>query len=91
LTDDHGEIALLAQRGRFRFSLPTDVWLGQATTIPGLRVVALSLPIIATAARLVALKDPADMLIVATAQHHGARLVTSDRRIDESGLVGVVA
>jgi PIN domain nuclease of toxin-antitoxin system len=31
------------------------------------------------------------MLIVATAQHQGARLVTSDVRIDESNLVAVVA
>jgi len=85
------EVALLAQHGRFRFSIPTDVWLEQATTVPGLRIVALSLPIIVTAARLVALKDPADMLIVATAQHNGAQLVTSDSRIDESGLITVVA
>jgi PIN domain nuclease of toxin-antitoxin system len=56
-----------------------------------MQVVPLSLPIISTAAQLTVLHDPADMLIVATAQHHGARLVTSDAGIDESKLVVVVA
>ncbi len=46
---------------------------------------------IVTAARLTALRDPADMLIVATAQHHGARLVTSDTRISETDLIAVVS
>ena len=37
-----------------------------------------------------ALHDPADMLIVASAQHHGARLVTSDARIHDTERVPVV-
>lgn len=85
------EVALLCQLGRFRFSVPTELWLERATTVAGLQVVPLTLPVIVTAARLVSLRDPADMLIVATAQHHGARLVTSDSRIEESGLVAVVS
>ena len=43
------------------------------------------------AARLTGLRDPADMLIVATALHHGAPLVTSDGRIADSRLVQVIA
>ena len=85
------EVALLCQHGRFRFAIPVDTWLEEATTIPGIQVVPLSLPIIVTAARLTALRDPADMLIVATAQHHGARLVTSDARIAEADLIAVVS
>ena len=85
------EVALLVQHRRLRFSLPIERWLDQATTIPGLTVVPLSLPIIASAARLTILRDPADMLIVATAQHHGARLATSDVRIQEADLVSIVA
>jgi PIN domain nuclease of toxin-antitoxin system len=84
------EVALLVQSGRLRFAVPLEAWLEQATVIPGLEVVPLTVPIISTAARLVALRDPADMLIVATAQHHGARLVTSDTRIEDSGTVQVV-
>ncbi len=85
------EVALLAQHGRFRFTIPAETWLEQATTIPGIQLVPLSLPIIVTAARLTALRDPADMLIVATAQHHGARLVTSDTRIRETDLIPIVS
>lgn len=36
------------------------------------------------------LRDPADRAIVATAQFHRLRLVTSDQRIIESKLVSVV-
>jgi PIN domain nuclease of toxin-antitoxin system len=85
------EVALLAQHGRFRFTIPTETWLEQATALPGIQLVPLSLPIIVTAARFAALRDPADMLIVATAQHHGARLVTSDTRIAETDLIPIVA
>jgi len=84
------EVALLCQRRRFRFTIPVDAWLDRATAIPGLELVPLSLPIVVTASRLVTLRDPADMLIVATAQHHGARLVTSDERIEATQLVDVV-
>lgn len=85
------EVALLAQHGRFRFTIPTETWLEQATTIPGVQVVPLSLPVIVTAARLTVLRDPADMLIVATAQHRGARLVTSDTRIAETDVIPIVS
>jgi PIN domain nuclease of toxin-antitoxin system len=45
---------------------------------------------VVAAARLVFLRDPADMLIVATAQHHGAQLVTSDERVEQSQLVATI-
>jgi PIN domain nuclease of toxin-antitoxin system len=85
------EVALLCQHGRFRFTIPAERWLEEASTAPGIQIVPLSLPIIVTAARLTMLRDPADMLIVATAQHHGAPLVTSDTRIEEASVVAVVA
>jgi PIN domain nuclease of toxin-antitoxin system len=85
------EVALLVQGGRLRLPVPLEAWLEQAMAIPGLDVVPLSVPIIASAARLTVLRDPADMLIVATARHHGAPLVTSDGRIEESATVQVIA
>lgn len=84
------EVALLVQSGRLRLPMPLETWLDQAMSIPGLQVVPLSVPIMTTAARLTGLRNPADMLIVATAQQHGAPLVTSDRRIEESGAVHVI-
>jgi PIN domain nuclease of toxin-antitoxin system len=85
------EVALLVQRRRLRFSVPVDSWLERASSMRGLQVVSLSLPIVTQGARLTTLRDPADMLIVATAQHHGAHLVTSDTRIADADVVTVVA
>jgi PIN domain nuclease of toxin-antitoxin system len=84
------EVALLVQAGRLRLPVPLEAWLQQAMSVPGLEVVPLTVSIMATAVQLTALRDPADMLIVATAQQYGARLVTSDARIEESGTVQVV-
>jgi PIN domain nuclease of toxin-antitoxin system len=85
------EVALLCEHRRIRFTLPVDIWLEQATAVPGLQVVPLSLAIVVSASRLTDLRDPADMLIVATVQHHGARLVTSDAQIEEAALIPVVS
>lgn len=84
------EVALLLQSGRLRVPLNLDAWLEQAMNVPGLEIAPLTIPVIAGAARLGGLRDPADMLIVATALHHGARLVTNDDRIADSGLVEVI-
>jgi PIN domain nuclease of toxin-antitoxin system len=84
------EVALLVQHRRLRFAVPVDTWLERATAMRGLQVVGLTLPIVVTGSRLGVLRDPADMLVVATAQHHGARLVTSDTRIAEADLVSTV-
>src|SRR2546422_213809 len=64
--------------------------LDQSTAVPGLEVLPLTIPVVVTAARLTELHDPADQLIVATAQHHGARLVTSDARIAATRAVSIV-
>jgi PIN domain nuclease of toxin-antitoxin system len=85
------EVALLAQRGRLRFSIPAESWLEQAAKLPGLDIVPLSLGVVSSAVRLAQLRDPADQLVVATALERGARLVTSDSRIADAGLVPVIA
>ncbi len=84
------EVALLVQGGRVRLPVPLETWLEQAMAISGLEIAPLTVPVIGGAARLSGLRDPADMLIVATALQHGARLVTNDRRIEESRLVRVI-
>ena len=85
------EVALLVQGGRLRLPVQLEAWLEQAMSIPGLEIAQLTVPIIAGASRLTGLRDPADMLIVATALHHGAPLITNDGRIEESGLVQVIS
>jgi PIN domain nuclease of toxin-antitoxin system len=84
------EVALLVQAGRLRVPVQLEAWLDQAMSIPGLEIAPLTVPIIAGAARLTGLRDPADMLIVATALHYGAPLLTNDGRIGESGLLHVI-
>jgi PIN domain nuclease of toxin-antitoxin system len=84
------EVALLVQGARLRLPVPLETWLEQAMSIPGLEIAPLTIPIIGGAARLTALREPADMLIVATALQHGAPLITNDRRIEDSGLVQVI-
>jgi len=84
------EVALLVQSGRLRLPVQLETWLSQAMSIPGLEIAPLTVPIIAGAARLTGLRDPADMLIVATALHYGATLVTNDGRIEESRVVRVI-
>lgn len=84
------EVALLVQGGRLRLPVQLEAWLEQAMSIPGLEIAPLTVPIIAGAARLTGLRDPADMLIVATALRYGAPLLTNDGRIDDSGLVQVI-
>ena len=84
------EVALLVQGGRVRLPVPLETWLEQAMAISGLEIAPVTVPIIGGAARLTGLRDPADMLIVATALQHGARLITNDRRIEESRLVQVI-
>ena len=84
------EVALLVQGGRLRLPVQLEAWLEQAMSIPGLEIAPLTVPIIAGAARLTGLRDPADMLIVATALRYGAPLLTNDGRIDGTGLVQVI-
>lgn len=79
------EIALLASKGRL--TLGTDVihWVRDALTIPGLTLVQLE-PEIAVASTRLPFEmhpDPADRILVATARHLGATLVTADKDLLE--------
>jgi PIN domain nuclease of toxin-antitoxin system len=57
---------------------------------PLFRVLPLTYEVAREVAWLAALRDPADRAIVATARVHKLRLVTSDERMIQSGLVPVV-
>jgi PIN domain nuclease of toxin-antitoxin system len=73
--------------------VPLRAWLERATAAPLVHRVDL---IPAVASEVGALpesfhRDPADRIIVATARFHGATVVTSDRRIIDSGVVPTVS
>jgi PIN domain nuclease of toxin-antitoxin system len=83
------EIAMKAQSGRLKFTCPYDLWIDQALTQdPRLELLPL-LPRISIAAVQLrwAHGDPADRIIVATAQAYEAPLLTADEAIHESRIV----
>lgn len=79
------EIAKKVEKRQLVLDRPLDQWLDQATAMPGLLVTDLTRPVLVDSCRLPQPfhGDPADQIIVATARHHGAMLVTKDRHIRE--------
>ncbi|OFW24092.1 MAG: hypothetical protein A3H97_18345 [Acidobacteria bacterium RIFCSPLOWO2_02_FULL_65_29] len=77
------EVAKKIEKRQLVLDRPLDQWLDQATAMPGLLVAELTPPILVDSCRLPQpfRGDPADQIIVATARHHGATLVTRDRRM----------
>lgn len=84
------EIAMLTSQGRLRSRV--DEFFEELQANPLFRILPLSYEVALEVASLGGdLRDPADRAIVATARVHRLRLLTSDQRIIESGLVPVVA
>ena len=77
------EVARKVEKQQLAFDRPLDRWLDGATSIEGLHVWELTPPILVESCQLPQPfhGDPADQIIVATARHHGAVLVTKDERI----------
>ena len=83
------EIATLHKLGRITLGIPLRDWLERAVAPPLVRLIGISPAIAASVAALPESfhRDPADRIIVASAQITGAIIVTRDRRIIESGIV----
>lgn len=77
------EIAMLIDKGRLVFNRDVSEWLELAFRVPGIHLSPLSPVISVGATRLPGLVhgDPADRIIIATARHEGACLITEDRAI----------
>lgn len=83
------EIATLYNLKRLSFHLPLRDWLEAATAPPLVQRVGIS-PAIATAVAALPSsfhRDPADRIIIASAQLLGATLLTHDKQIIQSALV----
>jgi PIN domain nuclease of toxin-antitoxin system len=79
------EVALLVSKGRLILEADVMDWVRNALAIPGLTLVPLE-PEIAVASTRLPFEmhpDPADRILVATARHLGATLVTADRPLLE--------
>ena len=79
------EIALLVSKGRLRLGADVMHWIREALAKPGVQLAPLE-PEIAVASTRLPFEmhpDPADRILVATARHLGATLVTADKALLE--------
>ena len=84
------ELALLAGDGRLSFEGGVRDFFESVEANPAVRVLQLTPRIALEAATLRPLRDPADRVIAATANVEDLRLLTSDQRMIDSGLVAVI-
>jgi PIN domain nuclease of toxin-antitoxin system len=86
------EIAMLVAKGRLRLGQDVADWLSAALGLPGIHLEPLSPAVAVASTRLPwgAHPDPADRILLATARHLDAVLVTADGRILEYGTQGFV-
>jgi PIN domain nuclease of toxin-antitoxin system len=85
------EIANLTRRGRIELPLEVGDWLNAMLQLPNVLLSPFTLPITVAAGLLNdPIRDPADRLIVATALHLGAPLVTTDAKIRAAGVVETI-
>jgi PIN domain nuclease of toxin-antitoxin system len=77
------EVAKKVEKKQLILDRSLDQWLDEALTPQGLGVWELTRPILVESSELPQPfhGDPADQILVATARHHGAKLVTKDQRI----------
>lgn len=77
------EIALLIAKKRLGLAVDLNLWLAKVARIDGLRFAPVDNAIAVAAVNLPGPihRDPADRIIVATARHHEAPLVTADRQL----------
>lgn len=80
------EIATAVRRGRLALESPPEEWFADLQALPELRFEPVSVEIARLAGGFAdtAPGDPADRIIVATAQTLRAKLVTADARLRES-------
>lgn len=77
------EIAKKTEKKQLVLDRPLDQWVDAAMAMPGLHTYELTRPVLIESCRLPQPfhGDPADQMIVATARHHNATLITKDERI----------
>jgi len=77
------EVAMLAKAGRLALTMDAAAWLDTVAEVPAIRFVPVDVRISVQSVDLPGEfhKDPADRIIVATARHHSAPLVSADLKI----------
>lgn len=87
------EVGMLEAKGRLTFSLGVREWVRRALDVPGVRLADLSPDVALDSSSLPGTVhgDPADRILIATARHLGATLVTRDGEIVRYGEQGLLA
>ena len=85
------EVGRLVTEVRSRFQQTVESLMSELQEDANLTVLPITFEIAAESAKLIALRDPADRAIVATARVHRLKLLTSDQKIIDSKLASVVA
>jgi PIN domain nuclease of toxin-antitoxin system len=76
------EVAKLVEKNRLVLSIPVEEWLSTALAYPGVELLNLTLPIVVRSTQLFGFhNDPADQIIVSTAQVYDCLLLTADSKI----------
>lgn len=75
------EVAVKAAKGKLTLSVDVSVWLSRAATAPGIRFLPIDRDVLLLSTRLAgtAHNDPADRMLLATAQLNHVPLVTADK------------
>lgn len=87
------ELGMLQSKGRLKLALDTREWVRRALGVPGVRLAELS-PEVALDSSFLPGEvhgDPADRILIATARHLGATLVTRDEHLVRYGQQGLLA
>lgn len=81
---------MLVSKGRLTLDRDVGEWVAAALALPGIRLAPLSPEIAVASTRLPGPihADPADRILVATARHVDAVLVTEDQRLLDYGAAG---
>lgn len=84
------ELAMLVHKGRLTLDRDVAEWVAAALELPGIRLEPLSPEVAVASTRLPGdiHADPADCILVATARHVGAALITEDQRLLDYGAAG---
>ena len=87
------EIAMLVAKNRLTFACDVQTWLDDALSQPGISLAPLLPAIAVDSTRLPGTMhaDPADRIIVATARHFHATLITTDTQLLAYGRTGHVS
>lgn len=86
------EIAMLVAKGRLRLAADVEDWFAHALALPGVRLAPFEPRIAVLSTRLPGHppRDPSDQIILATALHHRATLISKDKAVRAYGRVPVI-